>query len=87
MCWYTVQCVLCDGARSAITLLSDPGLELIVITQGSTFSMQTFIATEKSLQVRLLFGFIFTSLDKTNLKFFETIAITYKKAYDTSNRN
>jgi hypothetical protein len=68
---------LCDGARSALTL-SDPGLELIVITQGCTFSVQTFIATKRSLQVRLLFSFILTSLDKTNLKFFETIAITYQ---------
>jgi hypothetical protein len=69
---------LCDGVRSTLTLLSDPGLELIVITQGCTFSVQTFIATERSLQVRLLFNFILTSLDKTNLKFFETIDITLK---------
>jgi hypothetical protein len=78
---------LCDGARTALTLLSDPGLELIVITQGFTFSMQTFIATERSLQVRLLFSFIFIFLDKTNLKSFETIAVTHKKAFETSKRN
>lgn len=63
---------LCDGARSDLTLLSNPGLELMTTIQGSTFGTLTCIIIERSMEMLLLFSFIFTSLSETKLRLFKT---------------
>jgi hypothetical protein len=62
-CSTNISFSLCDGELTDLTLLSNPVLERVESTQGCTFSLQTFITNERSLQLRLLF--IFTSLDTT----------------------